>query len=57
MNLEEVGGDDGEAGGVLLHTTQSLVAPQHRTEDVEEELERVLVEEVYLKVQMTCTLM
>ena len=39
MNLEEVGGDDGEAGGVLLHTTQSLVAPQHRTEDVEEELE------------------
>ena len=49
-HLEEVSCDDREAGGVVLHTGQSLVTTQHRAEDVEEELERRLVEEVDLEV-------
>ena len=46
--LEEILDDDGESGGVICLALEVDVVDQHCLEDVQEELERVLVQEVHL---------
>lgn len=46
-DLEQFIGDDGQTSCVLLNATQSL-ALQHGVENLQEQLQRVLVQEVYL---------
>lgn len=47
-HLEQVGGNDGETLSIVADFLESSVVVQHGMEDVEEEVQRVLVEEVDL---------
>lgn len=48
--LEELRCDDGETCGILFDTVKLGVIDEHAAEYVEEELQRVLVQEVHLRV-------
>ena len=47
-DLEEVPADNGEPLLVISHSFEILVATEHALEDVQEELERILIQEVDL---------
>lgn len=47
--LEEVLGDVGEALGVVANALEVCVLVQHRVVDIQEEVQRVLVQEVHLE--------
>ncbi len=47
-DLEQVRGDDGQPLAVVRHVLEARVVVQHRVEDVQEEVQRVLVQKVHL---------
>ena len=47
-HLEQVRSDDGQALSVIAHFFQARIVVEYRVEDVEEEVQRVLVQEVHL---------
>lgn len=48
-NLEEISADNRQSIGIVGNAGEVLVGRQHATEYLQEELQRKLVQEVYLK--------